>query len=144
MQVERAGVGLGVGPPYPLIQHIPVEHKSPVSQQRFKQIKLPPGQPHRCAVLCYLPRAGVKHNPKSREQHVCPPGAAQHSLHPGQQFSRGKRFENIIFRPEPQPAYPVGYGSLCCHKQRRGAGGLQIAQQFVTVDLRQHDVEHGE
>ena len=70
--------------------------------------------------------------------------SSQHRLHPGQQLYDFEGLDQIVVSPGPESLDPVGHGALGCEKDHRRPGGLDLLQQAVAVDAREHNIQENE
>lgn len=69
------------------------------------------------------------------------PGAAQHTLHPGQQLGGLEGLDNVVVGTHPQPPDPVGHLPLGGQKDHRRAAVHQLGHQGKAVNAGQHHIQ---
>ena len=114
MQVEGAGRWLGVKAPDPLVKRLAVKRLPLGADEGQQKVKLPRGQLHRLAVLGHGAVVGVDDRVEHVQRGRAAAGMAQKPLHPGQQFRRSKRLDDVVICAQFQPTHPVGHGVFGC------------------------------
>ena len=134
-------LGVGQLAPDALKNHITIERRAPVAHQQFQQVKLPPPQVQRLAVLPGHPVHRIQHDIIGPQLPPAAAGAAQHRFHPGDELFRREGLGDIIIRAQPQAQHPILHRAFRRDEDDRHALGPQALQQGVTVQPGQHNIQ---